>query len=77
MKKELEKYFESNTEATYKNKDGKLCLVSANKIIRVSKAIKQFEKSPTPITTVISYVNEFLNMVVHLFLGYIEDQIPI
>lgn len=60
----LEKYFEANTEATYKrNIDGKLCLVSADKEIRVNTAKVQYEKEATPITTVISYVNEFLDMV--------------
>ena len=62
MKKELENYFKANTEATYKKKDGKLCLVSADEEIRIKTAKIQFEKAPIPIATIISYVNEFLNM---------------
>ena len=62
MKKELEKYFEANTEATYENNEKKLRLVSADEKIRVDKAMEQYDKAPVPISTVVSYVNEFLNM---------------
>ena len=63
METSLEKYFEANTEATFRKKDGKLCLVSADKEIRVDTARTQYKKDPPPIDTVIANVNEFLNMV--------------
>ena len=63
MKKALEKYFQVNTEATFTKRDGRLCLVSADKEIRVNTAKTQYQRDPTPATTVISYVNEFLNSV--------------
>lgn len=63
MKTDLEKYFEANTKATFRKRDGKLCLVSADKKIRVDTARAQYKKDKPPIETVIAYVNEFLDMV--------------
>ena len=66
MNKELEKYFEPNKEATYTAKDGSIRLVAAEDEKRKERAKKQYElyeKFPIQISTIISYVNAFLNEV--------------
>ena len=60
---ELKKYFEPDTKATYITKEGKRRLLAAEDKIRVDAAIEQYKKSPVKISEIISYVNEFLNMV--------------
>lgn len=63
MKVVLEDFFVANTDATYINSDGKRQLVSADNAIRIEQAKDQYKKNPVQITTIISYVSEFLNKI--------------
>ena len=56
---DIEKYFIANTLATFENKYGRIQLVSADSDIRQNEAKNQYQKPQVPITTIVSYVNDF------------------
>lgn len=60
---DIEKYFIANTLATFENKYGRIQLVSADSDIRQNEAKNQYQKPQVPITTIVSYVNDFFNMI--------------